>query len=428
MNFKTMMKYRLFISMRRGFYGGADTLSLRLAVSFVMIVLTGAILRAEPQESPPPPLEKILESAKTEEAAETKEPPAPEVPEKKLSIEWTSIENAKGYIVQIQDENQNTILEQHVSETKINFHLDPGKYRQRVGVVNKFGKISSYTEWNDFIVLKPTGPLIREIRPQIVREEGPTLISVFGSNFKPGVEVEIVHAEKKSSETLKPEYTGEGLIQFRLDPMTHLNGQYTLRISNPDGRETEKVNILSIQSPDLQKDKRILAEARKSQRDGEGFRWSNLIIGYPRIENGYTLTGTAQITIFSGFVAGSVVESAIANNIATLTENSFVHKIYSDLLFHQFATNSFTNQELLRSLGIKEWQLTKTNKDKYSWHRRNATNFAAAAGAVYLLHLADAFGFIDISLDFGDLKEAVLEGPANIYQSDTTSLKLTYRY
>ncbi len=73
---------------------------------------------------------------------------------KKLRINWERDENAAGYRVQIRDTLDKLVLNREVESNYIDFMLSPGKYRIRVGVVNKFNKIDVWSDWRYFEIAR----------------------------------------------------------------------------------------------------------------------------------------------------------------------------------------------------------------------------------------------------------------------------------
>jgi len=74
--------------------------------------------------------------------------------EKSLRIKWATIEGIVKFNVQIKDETDTLLLDRTVETSYIDFLLPPGKYRIRIGAINKFQKISFWTEWDVFEIRK----------------------------------------------------------------------------------------------------------------------------------------------------------------------------------------------------------------------------------------------------------------------------------
>lgn len=68
--------------------------------------------------------------------------------EKPLRIKWETIEGIIKFNVQIKDESDAMVLDRTVATSYIDFVLPPAKYSIRIGAINKFGKISFWTDWD----------------------------------------------------------------------------------------------------------------------------------------------------------------------------------------------------------------------------------------------------------------------------------------
>jgi opacity protein-like surface antigen len=78
---------------------------------------------------------------------------------KPLRLEWGKVEGCERYQVQIMDTPGNIVLDRTVDTNYIQFILPLGSYRFRVAAINKFDKISFWSDWNSF-----------EIRQKVERE------------------------------------------------------------------------------------------------------------------------------------------------------------------------------------------------------------------------------------------------------------------
>ncbi len=74
--------------------------------------------------------------------------------EKRLTIRWEEVVDIKKYEVQIVDGNDKMVLKEIVNANFIEFILPVGKYRLRIGAINKFDKIAQWSDWNDIEIRK----------------------------------------------------------------------------------------------------------------------------------------------------------------------------------------------------------------------------------------------------------------------------------
>ncbi len=79
---------------------------------------------------------------------------AAEKKEKTIRIKWEGIQGIIRYMVQIKNSEDTVVLDKTVATSYIDFLLPPGKYQIRIGAVNKFEKISFWTEWDGIEIRK----------------------------------------------------------------------------------------------------------------------------------------------------------------------------------------------------------------------------------------------------------------------------------
>ncbi len=78
------------------------------------------------------------------------------IPGKPLVLRWAAVDGAVAYIVQMTDETGAAVLERQVTPNNLEFSVPPGKYRVRIGVINKFGKFWYWSDWEDISVIRRT--------------------------------------------------------------------------------------------------------------------------------------------------------------------------------------------------------------------------------------------------------------------------------
>lgn len=73
---------------------------------------------------------------------------------KKLRLEWEDVEGAVKYEVQIKNQSNKIVVREVVTSPSIAFSLTPGKYRLRIGSINKFNKVGSWSDWEPIEIKK----------------------------------------------------------------------------------------------------------------------------------------------------------------------------------------------------------------------------------------------------------------------------------
>lgn len=74
----------------------------------------------------------------------------PEQDLKKTSMNWPDIDGAIGYMIQVTDVNYKPVFKKRVIPSNIEFALPAGEYRVRIGVINKFHKVATWSDWAVF--------------------------------------------------------------------------------------------------------------------------------------------------------------------------------------------------------------------------------------------------------------------------------------
>lgn len=69
-------------------------------------------------------------------------------------IEWQNVTGAKGYLIQIKDKATDTQTEERLDYNSAELKLAAGLYEFRIASINKFGKPSAWTKWEEFLVEK----------------------------------------------------------------------------------------------------------------------------------------------------------------------------------------------------------------------------------------------------------------------------------
>jgi hypothetical protein len=72
--------------------------------------------------------------------------------DKQFVIRWESIEGIIRYTVQVRDSAGTMIVEKTVETNSIELRLAPGRYSIRIAAINKFEKLSFWTDWKDITI------------------------------------------------------------------------------------------------------------------------------------------------------------------------------------------------------------------------------------------------------------------------------------
>lgn len=107
-------------------------------------------------------------------------------------IEWQNVAGAKGYLIQVKDKSNGTEKEEKLTQSNVELKLPAGTYEFRIASVNKFGKPSTWTGWEEFLVEKdkprpnPKDAKQAEVKVPEEKEAPPTQIKKW-KWFVPGL-------------------------------------------------------------------------------------------------------------------------------------------------------------------------------------------------------------------------------------------------
>jgi hypothetical protein len=71
---------------------------------------------------------------------------------KKLKIEWDKVAGATGYAVEIKDDLGALVIDKKTTDPLLEFFLEAGNYKMRIGSINKFEKVSVWSDWEDITI------------------------------------------------------------------------------------------------------------------------------------------------------------------------------------------------------------------------------------------------------------------------------------
>ena len=161
------------------------------------------------------------------------------------TLEWESVKSAKGYHVQIRNSNKKLIVDEKIIENKYYIKLPEGKYEERVGVYNKFGKISGYTEWQNIVINKVYNPQIDNNKFSIQNDTNIHKIIIKGNYFTSDTKV-ILKSEKENIKISEQIFKSEKEIEITINLENVSSGIYDLFIINPRNKKGSSLEYLSI--------------------------------------------------------------------------------------------------------------------------------------------------------------------------------------
>ncbi|MCQ2610332.1 MAG: hypothetical protein MJ169_01160 [Treponema sp.] len=158
-------------------------------------------------------------------------------------IEWTGDEYASGYEIEIQDENQKTILTKTVENTRLEVSLHAGNYRYRIFAYDLFGQKQLDADWQTLKILRAVKPVIEEPKQNVIYVGKGQEISVDLNclGIAQDTKVTVISADQSktyqayfqfASDHDDSKYTE---LPLKIKSMRVPEGKYFVRAENPGG-------------------------------------------------------------------------------------------------------------------------------------------------------------------------------------------------
>ncbi|TGJ99393.1 hypothetical protein EHO59_16150 [Leptospira semungkisensis] len=166
--------------------------------------------------------------------------------EEGVKLEWRQIPDAGGYVVEIKD-SRGKITREKTNGTQIQLELPPGTYEHRIGVLNRYGRVSVFSTWIPFeVILSQKPEILSAEKNKFLNKDLPDTFEIKGKHFtdatkvvlkdSKGNEVSIKSIEVKNSET----------ILVTVDRKKPPEGAVSVRVENPRNKVAEKENYLFV--------------------------------------------------------------------------------------------------------------------------------------------------------------------------------------
>jgi hypothetical protein len=161
------------------------------------------------------------------------------------TLEWEEVKFSKGYQVQIRNSNKKVIIDEKIFENKYKIKLPEGVYEERLGVYNKFGKISGYSEWQKIVINKVYNPQIDSNKISIQNDINIHKIVIKGNYFTSDTKV-ILKSEKENIKINEQIFKSEKEIEITINVENVSSGIFDLIIINPRNKKGSSLEYLSI--------------------------------------------------------------------------------------------------------------------------------------------------------------------------------------
>jgi len=303
------------------------------------------------------------------------------------TLEWESVKSAKGYHVQIRNSNKKLIVDEKNIENKYYIKLPEGKYEERVGVYNKFGKISGYTEWQNIVINKVYNPQIDNNKFSIQNDTNIHKIIIKGNYFTSETKV-ILKSEKENIKISEQIFKSEKEIEITINLENVSSGIYDLFIINPRNKKGSSLEYLSI----IDKNSNLV---QSNERSIDTSKVSTFIPEKKALNYGIRsaiLPGFGQFhknqKVKSGLYAITFLGSLyyLENLVSAYSENKKQYENSSNLgIILGLQTQNFSNGLIFYNLNQSNQYLSQAESKGLQ-----ATQVLSVASLVYLVNVFDA--------------------------------------
>ncbi|EOQ88186.1 hypothetical protein LEP1GSC202_3153 [Leptospira yanagawae serovar Saopaulo str. Sao Paulo = ATCC 700523] len=150
-------------------------------------------------------------------------------------LRWMEVEGATGYVLEIKNSSGYLVLSEKVKGTTYDLvNYTSGVYEHRVAVINKLGKVGSYSDWVKFeVVVSRVPTLTKDSVYSVSKEEKEKVFLLEGKDFIHPMKVYMVTGGKRiAAKKVVIESDSVAKATFAVDPDSD-TGIYDLVLENP---------------------------------------------------------------------------------------------------------------------------------------------------------------------------------------------------
>ncbi|TGM36786.1 LIC11435 family protein [Leptospira biflexa] len=150
-------------------------------------------------------------------------------------LRWMEVDGAMGYVLEIKNSSGYLVLSEKVKGTSYDLvNYTSGVYEHRVAVINKLGKVGSYSDWVKFeVVVSRVPTLSKDSVYSVSKEDKEKVFLLEGKDFIHPMKVYMVTGGKRiPAKKVVIESDGVAKATFVVDPDTD-TGIYDLVLENP---------------------------------------------------------------------------------------------------------------------------------------------------------------------------------------------------
>ncbi len=152
-----------------------------------------------------------------------------------FQLRWQEVTGATGYLLEIKNSSGYMVISEKMNSNVYDVvNFTSGKYEHRVGVINKFGKVGSFSDWVPFeVVVSRIPTLTKESVFAISKEEKTKTFELIGKDFIDPMKVFLVlDGRTISAKKVEIESSTKAKAVFEIPPELD-TGIYDLVLENP---------------------------------------------------------------------------------------------------------------------------------------------------------------------------------------------------
>ncbi len=185
-------------------------------------------------------------------------------------LEWKPVQGAAAYVVQVRDPSGKVVFERTVDQNKVEVQLPPGKYQQRVSVLNKFRKPAGFSDWTEFNIRVAEMPDVEAVKPAPLppdqEKKGERAVTIQGDHLSEGTKV-YVETDKGKVASSKVEVVGENKLVASFDAAKIDQGKHDIIVENSRNKIVRVEDALRV---DEQKKVTTASDPRIVREDSSG--------------------------------------------------------------------------------------------------------------------------------------------------------------
>ncbi|TGK38812.1 LIC11435 family protein [Leptospira andrefontaineae] len=166
--------------------------------------------------------------------------------EEGVKLEWRPIPDAGGYQVEIKD-SRGKITREKTNGSQIQIELPPGAYEHRIGVLNKYGRVSVFSAWIPFeVILSQKPEVIAAEKSKFLSKDMPESFEIKGKHFTEATKVILKDSKGNEIPVKSIDLKNSETMVVTIDKKKAPEGAVSLRLENPRNKSTEKENYFLV--------------------------------------------------------------------------------------------------------------------------------------------------------------------------------------